>query len=132
MPTIMTHHGTAMTTIKPVLVAAAVLCLSACASTDPAPSYNDSLSTEITTNGTKFFTYIRHIPKDARGDGRGGESKADASLQLAVEKELETTGYCRDGFLMLERYRANGIARIRGECRDGASDSDRSKFPNRQ
>lgn len=121
-----------MTTFKQVLVPAAVLCLSACASTDPAPSVHDSLSTEITANGTKFFTYIRHIPKDAREDGLDDNSKADTSLQRAVEKELETTGYCRDDFLTLERYRANGIARIRGECRDGASDSDRTKFPNRK
>ena len=121
-----------MTTFKQVLLPVAVLCLSACASTNPAPSFNDSLSTEITANGTKFFTYIRHIPKDARGDSPGDDSKAGTSLQLAIEKELETTGYCRDDFLTLERYRANGIARIRGECRDGASDSDRTKFPNRK
>ena len=121
-----------MTTFKQVLLPVAVLCLSACASTEPAPAFNDSFTTEITANGTKFFTYIRHIPKDARGGGRGNGSKADTSLQLAVEKELETTGYCRDDFLVLERYRANGITRIRGECRDGASDSDRTKFPNRK
>lgn len=121
-----------MTTFKQVLLAAAVLCLSACASTDPAPAFNDSFTTEITANGTKFFTYIRHIPKDARGGGRDNDSKADTSLQLAVEKELETTGYCQDDFLVLERYRANGITRIRGECRDGASDSERTKFPNRK
>ncbi len=121
-----------MTAFKQALLPVAALCLSACASPEPAPSFNDSFSTEVTTNGTKFFTYIRHIPKHARGDGRGDESKADTSLQLAIEKELETTGYCRDDFLVLERYQANGIARIRGECRDGANDSDRTKFPNRQ
>jgi len=121
-----------MQSFKPTTIAFAILCLSACSGTKPAASFNDEFSTEITGDGTKFFTYIRHFPggtKGGRGKGKG-KDKSDNSLREAVQARLDTSGYCRDGYLALERYQANGIARIRGECRDGATDSDRKLFPN--
>jgi hypothetical protein len=108
------------------MIAFAALCLSACTGTKPAASLNDEFSTEISGNGTKFFTYIRHLP----GATRGGKGKPDNSLHKAVQARLDTSGYCRDGYLALERYHANGVARLRGECRDGATDGDREQFPN--
>jgi hypothetical protein len=125
-----------MQSLKPAMIFFAALCLPACTGTKPAASFNDEFSTEITGNGTKFFTYIRHLPGSTegnRGKGKGkgkGKKKPDNSLQEAVQARLDTTGYCRDGYLALERYQANGIARIRGECRDGATDNDREQFPN--
>ena len=111
-------------TRHPVTIAAIVLCLSACASTHPARSFSDDeFSTEITTDGTKFFIYVRHLPKHAKHAG---------DLREAVAAKLETTGFCRDGYLDRESYHANGIARLRGECKEGASKSDRELFPNRQ
>ena len=125
-----------MQSLKPAMTAFAVLCLSACSGTKPAASFNDEFSTEITGDGTKFFTYIRHLPGATEG-GRGKgkrkgkrKGKSDNSLHEAVQARLDTNGYCRDGYLALERYQANGITRIRGECRDGATDSDREQFPN--
>ena len=125
-----------MQSLKPTMIFFAALCLPACTGTKPAASFNDEFSTEITGNGTKFFTYIRHLSGNTegnRGKGKGkgkGKKKPDNSLQEAVQARLDTTGYCRDGYLALERYQANGIARIRGECRDGATDNDREQFPN--
>ena len=122
-----------MPSLKPTMIVLAVLCLSACSGTNPAASFNDEFSTEITGDGTKFFTYIRHMPGATEG-GRGKgkrKGKSDDSLKKAVQARLDTSGYCRDGYLALERYQANGIARIRGECRDGATDSDRAQFPNK-
>jgi len=125
-----------MQSLKPTMIFFAALYLPACTGTKPAASFNDEFSTEITGNGTKFFTYIRHLPGSTegnRGKGKGkgkGKKKPDNSLQEAVQARLDTTGYCRDGYLALERYQANGIARIRGECRDGATDNDREQFPN--
>ena len=125
-----------MPSLKPTMIALAALCLSACSGTKPASALNDEFSTEITGDGTKFFTYIRHLPGATEGgrdkSKRKGKrkGKSDDSLREAVQARLDTSGYCRDGYLALERYQANGIARIRGECRDGATDSDRKQFPN--
>ena len=121
-----------MQLLKPTIIFFAALYLPACAGTKPAASFNDEFSTEITGDGTKFFTYIRHLPGSTGGNlGKGkGKKKPDNSLQEAVQARLDTTGYCRDGYLALERYQANGIARIRGECRDGATGNDREQFPN--
>ena len=118
-----------MQSFKPTIIAFTILCLSACSGTKPAASFNDEFSTEITGDGTKFFTYIRHLPGGTKGNRGKGKKKSDDSLHEAVQARLDTSGYCRDGFLALERYQANGIARIRGECRDGATDSDRAQFP---
>jgi hypothetical protein len=120
-----------MQTLKSSIILSAVLCLAACAGVRPAPTPSDEFSTEITTNGTKFFTYVRHVPRGTAESYRDSSgTKSDKTLDAAVQAKLDTTAYCRDGYLTLERYLANGIARIRGECRDGASDSDREKFPN--
>jgi hypothetical protein len=117
-----------MQPLKPTILWSAILCLYACTGTKPAASFNAEFLTNITGDGTKFFTYIRHLPEGTEG-GRG-KGKSDNNLHEDVQARLETTGYCRDGYLALERYHANGIARIRGECRDGANDSDRKQFPN--
>jgi hypothetical protein len=116
------HPGTTRQSTRPVLTIIAALCLAACTGTKPAASFIDEFSTEITGDGTKFFTYVRNF---------SGGTEPVKTLDKAVQTRLETTGYCRDGYLTLERYHANGMARIRGECRDGASDSDRERFPNR-
>jgi hypothetical protein len=130
MPAVTHYIGAMMQPFKLTMTLSAILCMYACTGTKPAVSFNDEFITSITGDGTKFFTYIRHLPEGTEG-GRGkGKNKSDNSLQEAVQARLDTSGYCRDGYLALERYHANGIARIRGECRDGANDSDREQFPN--
>jgi hypothetical protein len=120
-----------MQALKPIMLFFAALWLPACTNgTKPAASPGDELTTEITANGTKFFTYIRHLPAGTATNRKNGDEKHGDSLQDAVQARLDTTGYCRDGYLVLERYQANGITRIRGECRDGATDTDREQFPN--
>jgi hypothetical protein len=118
-----------MQALKPMLFFAA-LWLSACTGTKPATSPDDEFATEITSNGTKFFTYLRHLPAGTEANSEKGNKKHGDSLQEAIQTRLDSSGYCRDGYLSLEHYQANGIVRIRGECRDGATDSDREQFPN--
>ena len=120
-----------MLTLKSIIVTIVAAWLSACASTGPAPSFDDTFATNISADGTKFFTYTRHFHKGAPGNSHPtDDKKADTALRKAVQAKLEATGYCRDDYLTLEDYEANGVARIRGECRDGASDNDRTQFPN--
>lgn len=110
-----------MPLLKPTLIMLAALYLSACTGTRPAASFNDEFTTEITGDGTKFFTFVRSSARD---------TEPDKTLRKAVQKRLDTSAYCREGYLTLEHYHANGIARIRGECREGANDRDREQFPN--
>ena len=119
-----------MPPIKLLSISFAVALLNACASTGPAIPFEDSFVTEISTDGTKFFTYTRLLNKGSKTQPLRKDKAAETSLQKAIREKLESSGYCRDGYLTLEDYEANGIARIRGECRDGASDSDRTLFPN--
>ena len=126
MPAVTHRYEAMMQLCKFTMAALAALYLSACAATKPAAPFTDEFVTEITGNGTKFFTYIRQLP------GNTGSTKGQSgdNLNKAVQARLDSSGYCRDGYLALERYHANGIARIRGECRDGATGSDREQFPN--
>lgn len=119
-----------MPPIKPLSILLAIALLNACASSGPAIPFEDSFLTEINTDGTKFFTYTRQFNKGSKSQGHRKEKTAETSLQESIREKLDSSGYCRDGYLALEDYEANGIARIRGECRDGASDSDRTMFPN--
>ena len=120
-----------MPPLKSFIILLAASWLSACASRGPDIIFNDSFATDITADGTKFFTYTRHFHKKPSGDDRPlDEQQVDDALRRAVQEKLNTTTYCRDGYLTLEDYEANGIARIRGECRDGASEKDRKQFPN--
>ena len=61
--------------------------------------------------------------------GRGLKGKA-ALLNDAVEAELKKSGYCRDGFMELERMMEPGQTFIKGECVEAASVNDREEFPN--
>ena len=114
----------------PPVILFAIALLNACASNGPATPFEDSFVTEISTDGTKFFTYTRQCNNGSKSQNNRNDKDAETSLQKSIREKLESSGYCRDGYLALEDYEANGIARIRGECRDGASDSDRTLFTN--
>ena len=64
-----------MQSLKPTMILFAALCLPACTGTKPAASFNDEFSTEITGDGTKFFTYIRHSPGETEGNRGKGKGK---------------------------------------------------------
>ena len=61
--------------------------------------------------------------------GRGLKGRA-ALLNDAVEAEFKKTGYCRDGFMELERMMEPAQTFIKGECVEAASFNDREEFPN--
>ncbi|WP_237054733.1 hypothetical protein [Microbulbifer sediminum] len=51
-------------------------------------------------------------------------------LREGVKAKLAETGYCQEGYMELERVVTRGRLSLRGECRDGATDEDRKRFPN--
>ena len=67
--------------------------------------------------------------------GKGGRSGSGQQgraglLNDAVEAELKKSGYCRDGFMELDRMMEPGQTFIKGECVEAASANDREEFPN--
>jgi hypothetical protein len=120
-----------MPSIKLIIILFAIVLLHACASSGPAIVFDDSFATEISADGTKFFTYTRKFDKNSESRSHHrGDKDGKSALQKSVQAKLDSSGYCRDDYLTLEDYEANGIARIRGECRDGANENDRTLFPN--
>jgi len=61
--------------------------------------------------------------------GRGQQGKA-SQLNDALEAELKKTGYCREGFMELDRMMQPSHTFIKGECVETASINDRETFPN--
>lgn len=57
------------------------------------------------------------------------QSKDDI-LVSTLEKELEKTGFCRDGYKELDRMTEPGQTYLKGECLDAANANDRTRFPN--
>ena len=51
-------------------------------------------------------------------------------LQEALDAELKKTGYCRKGYMELDRMMQPGQTFIKGECVETASARDREEFPN--
>lgn len=65
----------------------------------------------------------------SRKGGRGQQGKA-VLLNDALEAELKKTGYCRQGFMELDRMMEPAQTFIKGECIETASVNDREEFPN--
>lgn len=65
----------------------------------------------------------------SKGGGRGQQGKASL-LQEALDAELKRTGYCRKGYMELDRMMQTTQTFIKGECVETASITDREEFPN--
>lgn len=124
----------------PRLTSAAVLMalclLVACGGSrvQPPPNHLVTFDTSTSRDGLRFFTYQVEMPRApgraplTAGNARPAEMPAgvnprgrdrqrfDESLDLGLDLKLEETGYCPDGFLVLDRYTLPGRATIRGEC----------------
>jgi hypothetical protein len=47
-----------------------------------------------------------------------------------LNSKLNSTGFCRTGFMPLDTQNRRGAQLVKGECNEMASDADRIKFPN--
>jgi hypothetical protein len=127
--------------------AAAVVLLSACNSTPSTLGLQETFVTHIYPNDSKMFRYAfsrgdkTHplIPYDQSGgftDGRNVYSAAELrrknerALQHGTEHKLQQTGYCRDGFFVLDSMISYTGASLRGECKEAASEADKTQHPN--
>lgn len=109
------------------------------------PRAEEVLLPQISDNGTKFFLFQRNYlqatpdasdaligrsgPRSATEDSRGSRMY-DRAVEMRVDNALLVTGYCRQGYFELFRDdNRNGFS-LRGECREAASDEDKTRFSN--
>lgn len=122
-----------------------------------AGKFKDKLTTDIRADGLKLFTYqaglveeyttrdaaerpfpheerMRQVAQDPREQRRFRQAQEDEleiwgrQVELGLEKTLEMTGYCREGYFELSRIIESGRGEIRGECKEGATEEDKQKF----
>ena len=123
-------------------VAVCTLVLAACASGPkaPNPGLKESFHTEVAANGSKRFTYSLEMatpamptPYTQSPAARGGmitreeylrqQRRAQAmpfDFDRALELKLRDSGFCRDGYFVIERVVSRLSGELRGECRDAA------------
>lgn len=65
-----------------------------------------------------------------KGGGRQAGAARDERLSEQLEKKLRSTGFCREGWMEIERDYLPPNATIRGECNETATDRDLRNFPN--
>lgn len=113
------------------------------------PEIEEIFMTDIKENGIKFFSYsVAMNSPQKRVDGRGvgrrggkgsGGSASDSTMNRKKERiheklksKLVETGYCREGYIEIDSYLGGSQYQIRGECEEGATDSDRKIFVNQE
>ncbi|WP_323847141.1 hypothetical protein [Microbulbifer magnicolonia] len=117
------------------------LLLIACSSAPPAPNpgLKESFHTEISANGSKRFTYTLEMTTPlvrgpytqspaSRGGMMGpqnmpaGQPRRNRGLDFdhALNLKLQETGFCLDGYFVIERSVSPMGGEVRGECREGA------------
>ncbi|MGS0683435.1 hypothetical protein ACVBIL_20050 [Shewanella sp. 125m-7] len=142
-----------LTTLSFVVVLSSLL--SACSSQpdiEPekfAGQVSDSFRTDIKGNGLKLFTYrailtmetpqSQALPHEVRSNqkkrSRANKRYQGPDLTMWTEKiehglqrTIEMTGYCKEGYIELSRSIQYDRGMIRGECNDGADEADIAKF----
>lgn len=122
--------------------------LAACSGHSSLPSnVSETFTTVIHDNGTKVFAYNLALGQEISAlsaldyqqgftDGRRLYSPEELvkrnrrRLKSRLNSLLEDNNFCREGFITLQQYAGYATASLRGECREGASDEDRQRFPN--
>lgn len=120
--------------------------LAGCSNTPPAhlAQQNSYFRTLITPQQIKRFE-LTSLPKrvdplntlhrrSAQYDDESSDAwvlrKTEAYLQYQVKSMVESTGYCKQGYILLGRFAGESQYRLRGECKDLATSEDYTDFPN--
>jgi hypothetical protein len=121
--------------IRNTLLAILLLC-SACAN-KPSPG-SLLLHTRITEGGLKLFELT--LPRAAHAEDsdagpRPGERRppepgfSEKRVLAMLASVMEESRYCRAGYVLLGRYAGETTGRVRGECKDRATEEDRQQYP---
>ncbi|WP_428820466.1 hypothetical protein [Microbulbifer sp. MCCC 1A16149] len=121
---------------------ASVVLLAGCASEPkaPNPGLKESFHTEISANGSKRFTYSLEMAapmirgpytespnmrngmvrqQDMARASRGSRTQ-ERDFDYALKLKLQETGFCWDGYFVIDRVVSRLGGEVRGECRDPA------------
>lgn len=106
---------------------------------------HETLETEILPNTSKMFVYRLKWPADAipnhvrierghsvrepRSEGGIEVNRYTAErLQENAAYVVEKTGYCRAGYIELDRSMSRYHLWLKGECKEGATEADMERF----
>lgn len=96
------------------------------------------LQTRITEGGLKLFELTFPMPSRPMTLPTGSERPRERrpenehttrQMQKMLDEVMEQSQYCRDGYVLLGRYAGETTRRLRGECKDRATEADRRMFP---
>lgn len=110
---------------------------------------NETLETEILPNTSKMFIYRLKWPADAipnpiriergyvspnpRTEGGVEINRRTAErLQENAAYVVQKMGYCRSGFIELDRSMSRYHLWLKGECKEGATEEDKDRFGKRK
>lgn len=103
----------------------------------------ETLEVEILPNSSKMFVYRLRMPDDqipshiriaqsgndnVRQTGVDLSSRSYRGLLSNVDYVVKKTGYCREGFLEIDKSLSRYHIWMKGECREGATTEDQQKF----
>lgn len=132
--------------MKIYLILILLVVTSACVSNKPL-NLRESLTTEITANGSKVFqfsvykTITNNSSKSKGDDGRAqqsvrsskrGEKGSSEALTQYFDNQLKKLPiialFCRKSYFVLDRLNAEDEITIRAECHDSATSEDYVRF----
>ncbi len=126
-----------MTRATRLALAALVAASGGCA-TPGADTESFRFATMITDSNLKLFQLSYPRPsgpepllrsRPNRPERRAPELN-EQTLRNILDQRMESSEYCRSGYLLLGRHSGPTTQMIRGECREAATDDDRRRFPN--
>lgn len=116
-------------------IAGMIFIFSACASKGPSAS-GLQLQTRITEGGLKLFELVFPAPAETlrlpSGSSRQREKSPEMTsrqMEALLDDVMDESRYCREGYVLLGRYAGETTRRLRGECRERATEDDRRQFP---
>ncbi len=125
--------------------------LAACSGSQLQDNETETFNPRILKDGSKLFDYRLDSPSDGRvkptlvfdaneptdmneppemSAYSADDEKAaiEARVMALIDKKLDNTGYCREGYVVVEKVIGFRHSTVTGECREAASDADRELF----
>lgn len=132
---------------KNCLLISVLILLTACVTRPPQPEVIEEFRTEIDEENAKYFFYsleFTYSDEELAQLKEYGEIIAEnsagrrsiRSLGQVVDRRMRTVlngkGYCKAGFVEIERNIGKRLGSISGECRDKATEEDKKRFGNKE
>ncbi|MBB3047641.1 hypothetical protein FHR99_001907 [Litorivivens lipolytica] len=140
-----------MTGFQFAVVCLAAGTLAACSGSRLQDNETETFSPRIQQDGSKLFDYrldspssgdlkptlvfdaneptdMNTPPEMSSYSAEDEKASIEARVMSLLDKKLETTGYCREGYVVIEKVIGFTHSTVIGECREAASADDREQF----